>query len=46
MMKFGEFADPAMERAYRLHSMEQEVRSLRRNLIGLMVFYLAPLLLD
>ncbi|WP_225889962.1 sensor histidine kinase [Indioceanicola profundi] len=46
MLRHGQFADPAMERAYRLHSMEGEVVSLRRNLLGLMVFYLAPLLLD
>lgn len=46
MLRYGEFSDPALERAYRLHNVEGEVRSLRRNLVGLMLFYLAPLLLD
>ncbi|QJE72107.1 hypothetical protein HHL28_02405 [Aerophototrophica crusticola] len=46
MLRFGEFTDPAAERSYRLHAMEQEVRTLRRNLFGLMVFYLMPLALD
>lgn len=42
----GEFSDRAMERDFRNHAMEQEVRGLRRNLVALMFFYLMPLALD
>lgn len=46
MLRFGEFADAAMERDFRHHVMEAEVRGLRRNLAALLVFYLMPVALD
>jgi len=46
MLRYAEFADPAMERAFRLHNLVQDTRVLRRNLLGLMVFYLMPVALD
>jgi len=46
VLKYAELEDPALERDYRLHAMDQEVRSLRRNLIVLMLLYTGPVAFD
>jgi signal transduction histidine kinase len=46
MFRLGEFADRKDEIAFRRHALEQEVKSLRRNLAALMAFYLMPMALD
>ncbi len=44
--RWGRFIDPVMERDFRLSVMAREVRSLRINLIALMVLRLLPMTLD
>lgn len=46
MLRFGEFADRAMEQQYRLAVMAREVRGLRINLAALMLFRLLPIIFD
>lgn len=46
MLRFGEFADRAMEQDFRRHMLETEARGLRRNLLALALFYLMPVALD
>ncbi|MFV3129235.1 sensor histidine kinase [Niveispirillum sp. KHB5.9] len=46
MLRFGEFADRAMEQDFRQHMLDAEARGLRRNLLALGLFYLMPMALD
>lgn len=46
MLRAGQFIDPGMEREFRLSAMGREVRSLRINLLGLMLLRLVPIVLD
>ncbi len=46
MLRAGQFIDPGLEREFRLSAMGQEVRSLRINLLGLMLLRLLPIVLD
>lgn len=46
MLRFGEFADKAMEQDFRQHVLDADARGLRRNLVALAVFYLMAASLD
>lgn len=46
MLRFGEFADKAMEQDFRQHMLDTEARGLRRNLLALAAFYLLAASLD